>query len=337
VSLRAGKLPPDVLEPLLAGLANGPRTIIGPAIGRDAAALDAGSDSIVVAASDPITFATEDAGWYAVHVNANDVACMGVRPAWFLATVLLPEGGADDLATRIFEQMTAACGDVGAHLVGGHTEVTAGIDRPIIAGTMLGTGTRERLITGEGIEPGDVILLLQPAAIEGTALLAVEAKDALRERGVADAVMERAARLLFVPGISIVTAAHRLCAALRPRLLHDPTEGGIATAVEEMARAANATLCVDPGKIEILAETRIICDALGLDALGLLASGALLAIVPAAHADAAAAAARNVTISCKRLGSVEAGPPRVIMVPERRPLPRYERDELARYFSRREA
>ncbi|MHB8513992.1 MAG: AIR synthase related protein [Dehalococcoidia bacterium] len=333
MTLRAGKLPADVLAGLLARLPrHDPRVLVGPGVGRDAAVLDLG-DRLLVAKSDPVTFATEDIGWYVVNVNANDVACMGARPSWFLATALLPAGAPDTLPGAIFDQLAAACEALGVELIGGHTEVTQ-VARPMVAGTMIGEASRDELIRGEHIEPGDRVLLTKGIAIEGTALLAREFAPLLGERGVPEAAIARAREMLFDPGISVVRDAQTIAAAARPRLLHDPTEGGVATALQEMAEAAGATLVVDPAAIPVLPETRAICEALGLDPLGLLASGALLAIVDGLDGDRIVRALANVTIACHAVGRVEAGPPRVILegVEPATPLASFSRDEFARFY-----
>jgi hydrogenase maturation factor len=338
MSLRAGKLPQAVLAELLASIdVRDARVLVGPGIGRDAAIIDLGEGRALVATSDPVTFATEHIGWYAVHVNANDVACIGARPAWFLATALLPEGAPDDLPARIFQELTDACAALDITLVGGHTEVCLGLDRPIIAGTMLGDAATADLVSGRTAQPGDAVLFTQAAGIEGTALLAIEAKAELRRNGVPDEVISRAAALLSDPGISVVRAARTICDIAQPAILHDPTEGGIATALHEMSHAAGLTLRIDPGSVPLLEETRAICAATGIDPLGLLASGALLAIVPAPAAAQVIASLRNVMIPCRSIGQVESGPPRVIMGAEQRSWPEFDRDELARYLSTRDA
>ena len=133
--LKVGKLPPEILGRLLAGTpCTDPRVVVGPRIGEDAAVIDFGA-TYLVAKTDPITFATDRIGWYAVNINANDVAAMGARPKWFLATLLLPEGSADEgLAEGIFNDIVASCAGLGISLVGGHTEITAGLERPILVG-----------------------------------------------------------------------------------------------------------------------------------------------------------------------------------------------------------
>ncbi len=336
MSLRTGKLPQALLAELLARIpSNDPRVLFGPGVGRDAAVIDLG-DRLIVAKSDPVTFAGDRIGWYAVNVNANDVACMGARPAWFLATVLLPAEAPDDLPGRILDDLLAACAALDVSLVGGHTEVTAGIDRPIIAGTMLGEATRDELVTGAGIVAGDVVLLTNGVAIEGTALLARDSPGALAESGVGRDTISQAGALLFEPGISVVKDARVLCEVARPRLMHDPTEGGVATALHEMAAAAGMTLVVDRTSIPVLLETRLICEALDLEPLGLLASGSLLAVVAAAEASAIIDALFASGTACHAIGVVANGPARVILESEdhETPFPAFARDELATFYDR---
>lgn len=336
MTLPTGKLPPPLLADLLQSLhADDARVLIGPRVGRDAAVIDLG-ERVLVATSDPITFATEDLGWYAVQVNANDIACMGARPAWMLATLLLPAGTTTDTARPIFEQLSAAAASIGVSVVGGHTEVTAAVDRAIISATMLGQAARTDVITGAEVRIGDAVLLTKTAGIEGTALLAREAVAALRVRGVDDSVLARARQMLFEPGISILRDAQVIGGVGRPHCLHDPTEGGVATALEELATAANARILVSTDSIPIADETRTFCRALDLDPLGLLASGALLAIVDGGSVTETQYALAAAGIACAVIGTVVAGEPGAIMASNGRetPLPRFERDELARYFER---
>lgn len=332
--LRPGKLPAAMLAELLGSITDrDPRVLVGPGVGRDAAVIDLG-DRMLVAKTDPITFATDEIGWYAVNVNANDIACMGARPSWFLATALLPPGAPEDLPARIFAQITEACDALGIALVGGHTEVTIGLDRPIIAGAMLGEASRDDIVRGEGVSAGDVVLLSKGIAIEGTALLAREAAGVLRHRGVAEATIVVAARMLHEPGISVVADARALTAVAKPRMMHDPTEGGLATALYEMAAACGRTLHVDVSAVPVFDETRALCTALGLDPMGLLASGALLAIVSAENAEMITSRRNGEIAGFRAIGRVGEAPPRVIMGDEATaaPMPSFARDELARFF-----
>lgn len=336
MTLPTGKLPQAVLAELLARIpSNDPRVVVGPGVGRDAAVIDLG-DRLIVVTADPVTFAGDRIGWYAVHVNANDIACMGARPLWFLATVLLPTNAREALPGQILDDVLAACDALGITLIGGHTEVATGIDRPIVAGMMLGEAARGDVVTGAGITAGDVVLLTRGTAIEGTALLARESPDLLTTAGVDTGTIERAAAMLFEPGISVVADARVMCEVTRPRLMHDPTEGGVATALHEMAQAAGMTIAVDPAHISVFPETRVICEALDLDALGLLASGSLLAVVAAEDAARVIHALFATGTACHAVGAVVDGPARVILASEDgdRPFPVFARDELARFYDR---
>ena len=159
-NLPVGKLPAGLLANLLAqSPVQDPRVVLRPGIGLDCALVDVG-DTLLALKSDPITFATDEIGWYAVQVNANDIATTGAAPRWFLATLLLPEGGATaGLAKAINQQLHSACQEIGVTIVGGHTEITYNLDRPILVGTMIGEVRREDLVTPKGALPGDLLLL----------------------------------------------------------------------------------------------------------------------------------------------------------------------------------
>ena len=335
-SLPAGKLPNELLAQLLARVAHrDPRVLIGPAVGRDAAVIDTGAPKLLVAKTDPVTFATDLIGWYAVHVNANDIACLGAWPAWFLASVLLPENCPADLPGEILSQLSQACDALGIELIGGHTEITYRLDRPIVVGAMLGEVERDRLITGERARPGDAVILTKGIAIEGTAVLAREAGPVLLARGASEQTVARAADYLTDPGISIVLDAAAACDAVPVHAMHDPTEGGLATALYELAAACSCGVSVDADSINIFPETQAICAAAGLDPFGLLASGALLLVVPDKNAGAATAALWEAGVSARRIGSLQTPADGVIMAVngESRPVPRFDRDEAARFLS----
>ena len=166
--LPTGKLPPKLLDELLARHSRpDPRVVLGPRAGEDAAIIDMG-DRYLVAKTDPITFATDEIGWYAVNVNANDVACCGAVPKWFLATLLLPEQRTDAaLVERVFAQIADACAALDVTLCGGHTEITYGLDRPIVVGQMLGEVAPDACLSTSGARPGDALILTKGIAVEG--------------------------------------------------------------------------------------------------------------------------------------------------------------------------
>ena len=277
--MQAGKLPLEMLAGLLDQVeAKDPRVVLGPRAGEDAALIDFG-DRYLVAKTDPITFATDLIGWYVVQVNVNDLAVAGATPRWLLVTLLLPEGTAPDMVADIFRQLREACASLDIALVGGHTEVTYGLPRPIAVGALLGEADKDDVVLTSGVRPGDSILLTKGVAIEGTAILAREASEALAASGVDADVIERARGMLFSPGISVLRDAEVSRSAAAVHAMHDPTEGGVATALLEMATAAGVGLTIDGDRIPVVPECAEVCAALGLDPLGLIASGALLAAV----------------------------------------------------------
>ena len=207
--LRVGKLPPDLLAQLLEQAnVQDPSVILGPRMGEDAALIDGGGENYLVVSSDPITFAAEQLGWYAVHVNANDIAATGGTPRWMAMTVILPDGSLPQLAQDIMRQTVDACAEIGVALVGGHTEVTYGIDRPIAIGTMIGEVQKGKETPTSGVKEGDAIILTKGVGIEGAAILAIEFAERLRAAGVSEETIQRSAGFLHDPGISVVHDAH---------------------------------------------------------------------------------------------------------------------------------
>ena len=336
--MQAGKFPPELLERLLSTAATAdPRVVLGPRVGEDAAALDFG-DKLLIAKSDPVTFATERAGWYAVQVCANDVACTGATPRWFLATLLVPERFSAEDASRLFEEVASACVELEVTLIGGHSEVTHGIDRPIVMGTMLGEVDRDRLVTTGGAQEGDSIVLTKGIAVEGTALLARDFPGVLAQAGVPPEVISRAAALLDSPGISVLGDARICCTQNELHSLHDITEGGLVTALHEVAAASGLGVAIEEGSVPVLPQTEEVCNALGLDPLGLLGSGALIATLPPRYAPRLLHALERAGIDAWEIGQVlppEEGRILFTRQGEELPLPVFERDELARFLGER--
>ncbi|PYM96107.1 MAG: hydrogenase expression/formation protein [Candidatus Rokuibacteriota bacterium] len=311
------------------------RVLMGPRVGEDAAVIDLG-ERCLVATADPITFASEDAAWYALQVNANDIAVRGARPRWFLATLLLPEGATTEVSvTTMFEQLTEACEALGVALVGGHTEVTHGLDRPIVAGTMLGEVEKERLVTTGGAQVGDAIVMTKGIPLEGAAIIAREREATLLERGVRPAVIRKARHFLRTPGISVVPEAEIACKLARVHAMHDPTEGGLATALWELADAAGVGLRIDADRIVKLPEGVELCRVFGLDPLGTLASGCLVMTLAPADAGIVIHALARDSIDCHYIGQVVPRAKGVMLIDgnAERPLPVFSQDEITRLFA----
>ena len=334
--MQAGKLPIDILGRLLDRIdISDPRVVLGPRPGEDAALIDFG-DRFLVAKTDPITFATDLIGWYMVNVNANDIAVMGATPKWLLSTLLLPEGTTEGEVAEVFQQVNRACSELDITLVGGHTEITYGLDRPVAVGAMLGEVRKEDAILSSGVRPGDALLLTKGVAIEGASILAREAADSLLDAGVSRELIDRARAALFDPGISVVRDARITCSAGEVHAMHDPTEGGLSGGLYELATASGVGLDVDFDSVPVLPECGAICEALDLDLLGLLASGALLAAVDARDSGAIVDALGDEGIRASIIGSATDSHQDVKLYKTGKAVdfPRFARDEIARYFSK---
>jgi hydrogenase maturation factor len=332
-SLPAGKLPAWLLRKVLPGSPHDPDVLVGPGLGRDAAAVAVG-ERVVVAKNDPITFASEGGATHLVEVNANDVACMGATPRWLLVTALLPQGVTPADVLNQFAELREACRQRSIELIGGHTEIVPGLARPILVGMMLGDAAPHELLRPGLAQPGDVLLLTKGLAIEGTALLARERADELRERIGGESVVA-AARLLDQPGISVVVEAEIARRSGEVTALHDPTEGGLASAVRELAIVSGAGVEIDAQAVPILAETRAVAAALGIDPLGMLASGSLLIATRAEGVPRIVREIEAAGIPVSVVGRLTEDPDEASLISDgaRRPLPEFAVDEVARVLS----
>lgn len=337
-SLPVGKLPIEILQKLLSqAISDDPRLILGPGIGLDCAVLDMG-DQLLVLKSDPITFATDEIGWYGVQVNANDIATTGADPRWLLVTLLMPEGTTTvGSINRINQQVQSACREHGIIVIGGHTEVTYGIDRPILMGTMLGEVRREKLITPRGARPGDLILLTKGVPIEATAILAREF-SAQMDGSFTHEEIQKAKDFLYNPGISILKDARTATKSGMVTAMHDPTEGGLLGALWELAEACGSSLLIETEKVYIPELSAKICHHFNLDPLACIASGALLLTSSEDSADAICSSLLNENIHCEVIGKVTDGPAAVWEHAgmRRKLINRPVRDELASLFENKE-
>lgn len=329
-----GKLPTADLDKLLRKYApQDHRLVVGGAIGEDAAVIEIG-DRYLVAKSDPITFATDQIGWYAVNINANDIACTGATPRWFLATLLLPENKTTpELVEDIFEQISTACRALGISLAGGHTEITYGLDRPIVIGQMLGEVAPVKMVTTARAQVGDDLILTKGIAIEATAIIAIEMRSQLVKLFSASE-LDSYANFLREPGISVVRDAAVAGAVGGVHAMHDPTEGGLATGLHELAQAAGVGLEIFAEALPFRSETVKLCQHFGLDPLGVIASGALLIAASPLFSAKIIDSLTQEGITANLIGRIQ--PPekgRLLIGKEgARPLPTFSRDEITRLF-----
>jgi hydrogenase expression/formation protein HypE len=333
--LPLGKLPPELLERILKQApVFDERLFLGPGTGLDCAVLDYG-DRYLVLKSDPITFATDEIGWYLVQINSNDIATTGAIPKWLMVTALLPEGKTSpDLVESLSDQVYRACREYKISLIGGHTEITHGLDRPILIGTLIGEVARQDLVTPRGARPGDHILITKGIPVEGTAILAREFPSRLTDELSAEEI-DAAQLFLHQPGISILKEAQIAVQTGGVTAMHDPTEGGLAAALWELAKASHNSLEIDSSAVPIPPLSQRICQVFGINPFATIASGALLLTCAPDQAERVRLAILAAGITCVEIGRVLQGPPvvwEIVSNTTRTPLPYPQRDEIARLF-----
>jgi len=256
--LRPGKIPIDVLNSTFLRLTGSPSMdiVTPPLAGLDFAAIRIGNKNLIVSA-DPVTGVVESIGRYAICVSANDVATCGSRPQFAESVVLLPEGADAKYAREVAVQMHREAKRLGISIVGGHTEVTPGLARPIVAVTAF--SVVDDFVSSRDARDGDEMMMTKTAGLEGTAVLS-GSKRLLDQLSV---VGEAAAAY----GTGVVHA------------MHDCTEGGVLGAAFEMSLASSLGFELDEVKVPISPQTARVCSRWAINPLKLIGSGALLMAV----------------------------------------------------------
>lgn len=324
--MNAGKLPPDDLRRQVLGNlgVRRPDVLVHAALGEDSAVLDFG-DSVCVVSCDPITGAGERLGRLGVHVACNDVAANGAEPIGVLATILLPVGGPPDQAARIMADMHEAASAIGIEIVGGHTEITPAVTIPVLAMTAIGRAAKGGFLTSAGARPGDQLIATKWAGLEGTAILASDFPEAVRNILGPDLWADAVA---LGDQISVLPDA-RAAVAGGATALHDATEGGLLGAAWEMAEGAGLGLEISRDDVPVHPATEALAAALTFDPLRLISSGLLLIAAPPDND--LVERLKDAGIPAAVVGRFLADPERVLVRPgERRLLAPPEGDELWR-------
>jgi len=333
-TLPLGKLSPKFLSQLLEKYTTEDETVIvGPKIGEDATVIDQG-EFFLIAKTDPITFVTEDIGYYTITVNANDIVCMGGIPRWFLVTILLPEAlTTAELVEKIFSQLHTACQELDILFCGGHTEVSYGINRPILIGQMLGVVEKNSLITSQNVQPGDDILLTKGIAIEATSIIARQ-KGELLAGIYSEELVEKCKNFIHQPGISVLKDARLAIQVGGVHAMHDPTEGGLAMGLHELAMAAEVGLKIFEHEIPVLPESKLLCDQYDIDPFGAIASGALLIAADPHYTNKIIEVFKENQVLLRNIGKampVEYGI-KLIVNDRELDLPEFHQDEITKLF-----
>jgi len=335
MTMPPGKIPLDVLRQVVFKNLGAKRkeVILGPIAGIDCAVIDLNEKSLIMK-MDPITGALDRIGWLAVNVNANDISTFGVQPAFFLSCILLPEKSDKRTVEIICTQMDRAAKELGIAIVGGHCESTPGLKNPIVIGCAIGLTEKENYVTAAGAKPGDKIILTKTAGIEGTAILASDREKVL-ESTIDPSTVKEARE--FFEKVSITKEALAAYQTGSVHAMHDPTEGGIAGGIHEMADASGLGFTIFEREIPIASETLQICKAFDIQPLYLIASGSLLIAAEAKSADNVVNSLKRKEIPAKVIGEFQSSKNKRIIVRENKAeeeLPRPVSDELWKALAR---
>lgn len=272
--MKIGKVPENVLKRSIFKQIHTKReeVILGAGVGEDCAAVKLASDEVLVLSTDPITGTAQDIGSLAIQITVNDLASSGAEPVGVLLTVLLPEYIEESDLKKMMGQVEEACSAANVQVMGGHTEVTAVVNQPVITVCGVGKVKEGCLVSTAGAKPGMDILVTKWIGIEGTSIIAKEKEKELLTR-FSVPFIEKAKKMdAYISVLSEAAVAVRSGVGA----MHDVTEGGIFGALWEMAEASGVGLEIDLKKIPIRQETVEICEFFGINPYELISSGCML-------------------------------------------------------------
>jgi hydrogenase maturation factor len=319
VGMLPGKVPPEILQKIVFAKigASDPDVLLGPKLGEDAAVIRIG-DKVIIAATDPITGSVSDVGTLSVIVNANDIAAFGIHPRWFLVTILLPSDSTPDQLELIMTQIDETCQNLGIAVAGGHSEVTEGIDRPIITGFMIGVTDKGKYVTSSGAKPGDSIIVTKTIAIEGTSILATEGEEVLAKKLPATTIIHakelKSQLSVVVEGIAAFETGYVTA-------MHDPTEGGLSNGLHELCDASNVGFEIYSDAIPIDDSTFEICTSLDVSPMELISSGCMIICCGKEHVNEVVNTIRTRGVMSTVIGTIVQDPDRRILVTDSDGIP----------------
>ena len=272
--MKIGKLPEQVLVRSVIRKISHRReeVLFGPGVGRDCAALQLGEDEIFVMSADPITGTSKDIGSHCIHVTANDLAAAGAQPVAVMVTAMLPLRTEEKELQKIMEDMENTCEKLDMEVIGGHTEVTDVVNRPVLSVTGVGKMKRQDALFEKKLEAGQDLVVTKWIGLEGTSIVAKEKEQELR-KVFSDPFVRTAQE--FDQYLSVIPES-KIAMEHGVRVMHDVTEGGIFGALWEMAEGSGVGLEIDLKKIPIRQETIEVCEQFGLNPYVLMSSGSML-------------------------------------------------------------
>lgn len=310
-----GKISPELLETIILpklGLKN-PNVIIPPKTGFDAGVFKINEDLLEVVAIDPVLgVPLEYFGFFIFHFSASDVAVFGAKPKYLSYTLLFPPDSSSKLLRTIVNQIDVECKKYGCYVIGGHTGSYLGMSSPIAVSNVIGFVDRSHLVTPSGAKPGDKIIVTKKIGIEFIIMaLYSNLKDKLEDviSKKKSEILKREIETLTVVPEALILAENKLANAM-----HDITEGGLSTALPEMANSSNVGFKIYEELIPVHEETIMAIDALSLPLLALSSTGSLLVAVPPENVDLAILKLKHAGILATVIGEFISNPAKRVLV-----------------------
>lgn len=286
--------------------------LVRPNVGEDCSYVDTTDTEVMILSTDPITGTVNDIGKLAVHITANDIASSGGEMIGIMVTLLLPENTSETLLRQIMQELEANCKELNIEIMGGHTEVTAAVNQPIISVTGVGKLSKEEMVTTSGLQVGQDLVLTKWAGLEGTAIIANDHEEELLTRYTRDFIKGAQG---FMEHISVIKEA-RIGKGYGVTAMHDVTEGGIYGALWEIAAASGVGVEVDLKRIPLKQETVEFCEFFDMNPYKLISSGCML--MGTHRGNDLVQALEREGISAAVIGKVTEGHERIVLNEEER-------------------
>lgn len=279
--MKIGKVPENVLKrSILKQIkTKRPEVLVGAGVGEDCAAIALEPDEVMVLSTDPITGTTQDIGRWAVMVSANDIASSGAEVIGMLVCAMLPPDITEPEIREVMEQIETSCEELHIQVVGGHTEITDAVTRPVLTITGIGKVKKDRLLATKGARPGQDVVVTKWVGLEGTSILAKEREQMLLEKFPRHLIDEAKA---YEQMMSVVPEA-AIAVKSNVSAMHDITEGGVFGALWEMAESAGVGLTIDLKKLPIKQATVEICNFFDINPYEMMSSGSMLIAADNGH------------------------------------------------------
>ncbi|NLK72442.1 MAG: AIR synthase [Clostridiales bacterium] len=299
--MKAGKLDNDLLKKIIFNNIKFQRdeVLVRPGIGEDCAVIDFG-DNVCVMSTDPITGAVNEVGRLAVHISCNDIASSGIEPLGLMLTIMVPVGTTESQIEEIMIQASEEAQKLKVEIIGGHTEVTHAVSKPVVVSTAIGMSPKEEFMQKDSMQAGDTVIITKYAGLEGTAIIASDFEEKLKAYMTPEEIYNAKQLLNRLSVVEEGIIAGRIGVSA----MHDVTEGGVLGAVWEICESADKGVEIYYDKIPVLPETHTICKIFDIDCLRLISSGCMLITVAENKKDTLLKALNDAGITAAEIGVI---------------------------------